>query len=183
MKTNTLISLNKIAKVYRGQNVETYALKDISLNINQGDYICISGPSGCGKSTLLKIMAGLDKDFQGEAWAAEGAKVGYLPQEPVLDPTLDVRGNVMLGVKAKKDVQVFSLDTGRLHPETYRFIDTVRKHYNIKIDVMSPDAEKLEAFKERNETSRLWVSEAQMRIEEGHYHPTWKNIIAFWEAK
>ena len=46
MKTNTLISLNNIAKVYRGQNVETYALKNISLNINQGDYICISGPSG-----------------------------------------------------------------------------------------------------------------------------------------
>ena len=56
MKTNTLISLNKIAKVYRGQNVETYALKDISLNINQGDYICISGPSGCGKSTLLSLL-------------------------------------------------------------------------------------------------------------------------------
>ncbi|RDL43931.1 phosphoadenylyl-sulfate reductase [Marinomonas piezotolerans] len=51
-----------------------------------------------------------------------------------------------MAVKAKKDVSVFSLDTGRLHPETYRFIETVRKHYNINIDIMSPDAAKLEAF-------------------------------------
>ncbi|WP_462166169.1 ABC transporter ATP-binding protein [Pseudoalteromonas sp. GB43] len=66
MKTNTLISLNKIAKVYRGQNVETYALKDISLNINQGDYICISGPSGCGKSTLLSLLGLLDSPTAGD---------------------------------------------------------------------------------------------------------------------
>src|SRR5690606_38644625 len=53
-------------------------------------------------STLLRVMAGLDKDFSGEAWAAKGATVGYLPQEPQLDDSLDVRGNVMLGVAAKK---------------------------------------------------------------------------------
>jgi len=62
------------------------------------------GVNGSGKSTLLKIMAGLDKDFTGEAWAAAGAKVGYLPQEPKLDETLTVRENVMLGVKPKKDI-------------------------------------------------------------------------------
>ncbi|MGA1614779.1 MAG: energy-dependent translational throttle protein EttA, partial [Lutimaribacter sp.] len=57
-----------------------------------------------GKSTLLRIMAGIDKDFSGEAWSAEGAKVGYLPQEPELDPSLSVRENVMLGVAAKKAI-------------------------------------------------------------------------------
>ena len=71
MKTNTLISLNKIAKVYRGQNVETYALKDISLNINQGDYICISGPSGCGKSTLLSLLGLLDSPTAGDYFIKE----------------------------------------------------------------------------------------------------------------
>ena len=63
-----------------------------------------SGPNGSGKSTVLKIMAGLDKEFTGEAWLAEGATFGYLPQEPQLDPALDVLGNVMEGVAAKKAV-------------------------------------------------------------------------------
>ena len=62
------------------------------------------GVNGAGKSTLMKIMAGIDKEFQGEAWSAEGAKVGYLPQEPELDETMSVRENVMLGVADKKAI-------------------------------------------------------------------------------
>ena len=60
------------------------------------------GLNGAGKSTLLRIMAGIDQDFSGEAWAAEGVKVGYLPQEPQLDPAKDVLGNVMEGVGPTK---------------------------------------------------------------------------------
>ncbi len=60
------------------------------------------GVNGAGKSTVLKIMAGLDKEYSGEAWAAEGATIGYLEQEPVLDEKLDVMGNVMLGVASTK---------------------------------------------------------------------------------
>jgi len=60
------------------------------------------GVNGSGKSTLLRIMAGQETEFVGEAWAAEGVSVGYLPQEPVLDETKDVTGNVMEGVAAKK---------------------------------------------------------------------------------
>jgi ATP-binding cassette ChvD family protein len=63
--------------------------------------IGVLGINGSGKSTLLKIMAGIDTEYQGEGFVAEGARVGYLPQEPPLDETLDVRGNVMLGVKTK----------------------------------------------------------------------------------
>src|SRR5690606_19836447 len=59
---------------------------------------------GAGKSTLLKIMAGIDTEFTGEAWAADGATVGYLPQEPQLDEMLDVKGNVMIGVKEKQAI-------------------------------------------------------------------------------
>ena len=62
------------------------------------------GVNGAGKSTLMKIIAGLDTDFTGEAWTAEGAKVGYLPQEPCLEDALTVRENVMLGVAGKKAV-------------------------------------------------------------------------------
>lgn len=71
MTTNTLISLNHIDKVYRSHNVETYALKDISLSIEQGDYICISGPSGCGKSTLLSLLGLLDSPTAGDYFIKE----------------------------------------------------------------------------------------------------------------
>src|SRR5579875_3257241 len=73
-------------------------LKDIWLSFLPGAKIGVLGLNGAGKSTLLRIMAGIDQDFTGEAWAAEGAKVGYLPQEPQLDPTKDVAGNVKEGL-------------------------------------------------------------------------------------
>ncbi len=79
-------------------------LKGIWLSFYPGAKIGVVGPNGSGKSTLLRIMAGVDTDFQGEAWAAKGVRVGYLSQEPELDPTLDVRGNVELGVKETRDL-------------------------------------------------------------------------------
>ena len=77
-------------------------LKDVWLSFLPGAKIGVLGPNGAGKSTLLRIMAGRDKDFTGEAWAAESAKVGYLPQEPDLDPTKDVAGNVIEGLAETK---------------------------------------------------------------------------------
>src|SRR5579872_6758824 len=77
-------------------------LKDIYLSFLPGAKIGVLGVNGSGKSTLLRIMAGIDKDFVGEAWAAEGASVGYLAQEPVLDPAKDVAGNVMEGLAGTK---------------------------------------------------------------------------------
>ena len=90
-----------VSKTYPGGKK---CFENIHLNFLPGVKIGVVGVNGAGKSTLLKIMAGWDKDFQGEAWKAEGAHVGYLPQEPKLDETLDVRGNVMLGVAEKKAV-------------------------------------------------------------------------------
>jgi ATP-binding cassette ChvD family protein len=81
-------------------------LKGIWLSFFHGAKIGVVGPNGSGKSTLLKIMAGLDDDFLGEAWAAKGTKVGYLSQEPELDPELDVRGNVEEGVRETRDLLV-----------------------------------------------------------------------------
>lgn len=78
--------------------------ENIRLSFLPGVKIGVVGVNGTGKSTLMKIMAGLDKEFQGEAWSAEGARVGYLPQEPELDETLTVRENVMLGVAQKKAI-------------------------------------------------------------------------------
>ncbi|MGE4328292.1 MAG: energy-dependent translational throttle protein EttA, partial [Pseudodonghicola sp.] len=90
-----------VSKTYPGGKK---CFENINLNFLPGVKIGVVGVNGAGKSTLMRIMAGIDKDFTGEAWVAEGAKVGYLPQEPQLDPTLTVRENVMLGVKAKKDI-------------------------------------------------------------------------------
>ena len=73
-------------------------LKGVTLSFFPGAKIGVIGVNGSGKSTLLRIMAGLDHDFSGEAWAADGAKVGYLPQEPQLDPDKTVLENVMLGL-------------------------------------------------------------------------------------
>ena len=78
-------------------------LDDIWLSFYPGAKIGVLGPNGSGKSSLLRIMAGVDTEFQGEAWAHKGTRIGYLPQEPELDPALDVRGNVELAVKAQRD--------------------------------------------------------------------------------
>ncbi len=79
-------------------------LKGIWLSFYPGAKIGVVGANGSGKSSLLKIMAGVDDDYQGEAWAAKGTKVGYLAQEPQLDPTIDVQGNVELAVKETRDL-------------------------------------------------------------------------------
>jgi ATP-binding cassette ChvD family protein len=91
--------MSKLSKTYPGGK---QVLKDISLSFLPGAKIGVVGLNGAGKSTLLKIMAGQITDFVGEAWAADGIKVGYLPQEPELDPNKDVLGNAMEGVAEKK---------------------------------------------------------------------------------
>jgi len=79
-------------------------LENINLSFYPDAKIGVLGMNGAGKSTLLKIMAGIDKEFVGDGFIADGARVGYLPQEPQLDPDLDVKGNAMLGVKEKQAV-------------------------------------------------------------------------------
>jgi ATP-binding cassette ChvD family protein len=93
--------MSNLSKSYPGGK---QVLKDISLSFLPGAKIGVVGLNGSGKSTLLKIMAGQVTDFAGEAWAADGIKVGYLPQEPGLDPEKDVLGNAMEGVGEKKEL-------------------------------------------------------------------------------
>ena len=90
-----------VSKTYPGGKK---CFENIHLSFLPGVKIGVVGVNGAGKSTLMKIMAGLDTDFSGEAWSAEGAKVGYLPQEPELDSSKNVRENVMLGVASKKAI-------------------------------------------------------------------------------
>ena len=91
--------MHKLSKTYPGGKT---VLKDINLSFYPGAKIGVVGLNGSGKSTLLKVMAGVVDDFLGEAKPADGIKVGYLPQEPELDPTKDVLGNAMDGVADKK---------------------------------------------------------------------------------
>jgi len=93
--------MDGVSKTYPGGKK---CFENIRLSFLPGVKIGVVGVNGAGKSTLMKIMAGIDKEFSGEAWAAEGAKVGYLPQEPYLDENLNVRENVMLGVSEKKAI-------------------------------------------------------------------------------
>ena len=98
--------MSRLSKTWPGGKE---VLKNISLSFLPGAKIGVLGLNGAGKSTLLRIMAGLETEFQGDAWAADGIKVGYLAQEPELDPALDVTGNVLAGLgKAKELVDRFN---------------------------------------------------------------------------
>lgn len=93
--------MDGVSKTYPGGKK---CFENVRLSFLPGVKIGVVGVNGTGKSTLMRIMAGIDKDFTGEAWHAEGATVGYLEQEPILDPTLSVRDNIMLAVAKKKAI-------------------------------------------------------------------------------
>ena len=95
-----IYTMNKVSKIVPPKRE---ILKDISLSFFPGAKIGVLGLNGAGKSTLLRIMAGVDTDFNGEARAQAGIKIGYLAQEPQLDPSKDVRGNVEDGVREALD--------------------------------------------------------------------------------
>ena len=101
MARQFIYHMQELSKTYPGNRK---VLENIHLSFYPDAKIGVLGVNGSGKSTLLRIMAGLDNEYSGEAWAAEGARVGYLPQEPQLDPTKSVRENVMEGVAPQKAV-------------------------------------------------------------------------------
>ena len=101
MARQFIYHMQGLSKTYPGNRK---VLENINLSFYPDAKIGVLGVNGAGKSTLLRIMAGFDTEFTGEAWAAEGARVGYLPQEPQLDPTKSVRENVMEGVAPQKAI-------------------------------------------------------------------------------
>jgi ATP-binding cassette ChvD family protein len=133
--------MDGVSKTYPGGKK---VFENIRLNFLPGVKIGVVGVNGTGKSSLMRIMAGQDKDFAGEAWAAEGAKVGYLPQEPELDESLDVRGNVMLGVKEKKDV----LD----------------RYNELAMNYSDETAEEMAKLQDEIDAANLWDLDAQIDI-------------------
>ena len=93
--------MSRLSKAWPGGKE---VLKNINLSFLPGAKIGVLGLNGAGKSTLLRIMAGIETDFQGEAWAADGIKIGYLAQEPELDTSMDVTGNVLAGMGRAKEL-------------------------------------------------------------------------------
>jgi len=133
--------MDGVSKTYPGGKK---CFENIRLSFLPGVKIGVVGVNGAGKSTLLKIMAGLDQDFSGEAWAAEGARVGYLPQEPELDPSLDVRGNVMLGVSDKKAI----LD----------------RYNELAINYSEETADEMARLQDEIDAQNLWDLDAQIDV-------------------
>ncbi len=133
--------MDGVSKAYAGGKK---VFENIRLNFLPGVKIGVVGVNGSGKSSLLRIMAGTDKDFTGEAWAAEGARVGYLPQEPWLDPTLTVRGNVMLGVAAKQAI----LD----------------RYNELAMNYTDETADEMAALQDEIDAQNLWDLDAQIDI-------------------
>src|SRR5262249_27683854 len=101
MARQFIYHMQGLTKTYPGNRK---VLENINLSFYPDAKIGVLGVNGSGKSTLLRIMAGIDKEFTGDGWIAEGPGVGYLPQEPQLDETKTVRENVMLGVAASKAI-------------------------------------------------------------------------------
>ncbi len=101
MARQFIYHMQGLSKAYSGGKK---VLDGINLQFYPDAKIGVLGPNGSGKSTLLRIMAGTDKEYTGEAWLAQNATVGYLPQEPLLDPTKDAMGNVMEGVAKKRAI-------------------------------------------------------------------------------
>ena len=101
MARQFIYHMQGLSKTYPGNRK---ILENVNLSFYPDAKIGVLGVNGAGKSTLLRIMAGLDTEYTGEAWAAEGARVGYLPQEPQLDPAKSVRDNVMEGVAPQKAI-------------------------------------------------------------------------------
>src|SRR5579872_1157547 len=101
MARQFIYHMQGLTKIYPGNRK---VLENINLSFYPDAKIGVLGVNGSGKSTLLRIMAGIDKEFIGEGWVAEGARVGYLSQEPELDAGKTVRENVMEGVRASKAI-------------------------------------------------------------------------------
>ncbi len=133
--------MDGVSKQYAGGKK---VFENIRLNFLPGVKIGVVGVNGAGKSSLMKIMAGLDKDFTGEAWAAEGAKIGYLSQEPHLEDELSVRENVMLGVADKKAI----LD----------------RYNEVAMNYSEETADEMAALQDQIDAANLWDLDAQIDV-------------------
>jgi len=139
MARQFIYHMQDLTKAYSGGKK---VLENIHLSFYPDAKIGVLGPNGSGKSTLLKIMAGLDKEYAGEAWLAEGASVGYLPQEPMLDEDKDVLANVMEGVAEKHAI--------------------VERYNELMMNYSDETAEEASKLQDEIDAKNLWDLESQV---------------------
>ena len=141
MARQFIYHMHGMSKAYAGGKK---VLDNIHLSFYPDAKIGVLGPNGSGKSTLLKIMAGIDTEFTGEAWLSEGAKLGYLAQEPELDEQLNVLGNVMMGVKEKKDI--------------------VDRYNELMMNYSDETADEATRLQDQIDSQNLWDLESQVEV-------------------
>jgi len=175
---NDILVIENLTKIYHSKDGETLAIKDLNLNIKEGEFVAIVGPSGCGKSTLLGVLCNLEKKSDGNIiFPKENLKLGYMLQEDTLFPWLNILDNCLLGLKVQKKLTKDNTDKVLQLLETYGLKDFIKKYPNnlsggmrqrvalIRTLATNPDILLLdEAFSALDYQTRLTVSDDVWKI-------------------
>lgn len=128
---NDILKIKKLSKIYHTNKSEIPAIKDLNLNIKEGEFVAIVGPSGCGKTTLLSILCSLEEKSQGEIIYTQGKqKMGYMLQNDTLFPWLNILDNTLLGLKIEKNITKENIQKVTRLLETYGLKDFIKKYPN-----------------------------------------------------
>lgn len=128
---NDILTIKKLSKIYHTNKSEIPAIKDLNLNIKEGEFVAIVGPSGCGKTTLLSILCSLEEKSQGEIIYTQGKqKMGYMLQNDTLFPWLNILDNTLLGLKIEKNITKENIQKVTRLLETYGLKDFIKKYPN-----------------------------------------------------
>lgn len=128
---NDILTIKKLSKIYHTNKSEIPAIKDLNLNIKEGEFVAIVGPSGCGKTTLLSILCSLEEKSQGEIIYTQGKqKMGYMLQNETLFPWLNILDNTLLGLKVEKNITKENIQKVTKLLETYGLKDFIKKYPN-----------------------------------------------------
>ena len=176
--SNDILVIENLTKIYHSKDGETLAIKDLNLNIKEGEFVAIVGPSGCGKSTLLSILCNLEKKSDGNIiFPKQNLKIGYMLQNDTLFPWLNILDNSMLGLKVQKELSKENKDKVLNLLETYGLKEFIKKYPNnlsggmrqrvalIRTLAIDPDILLLdEAFSALDYQTRLAVSDDVWKI-------------------
>ena len=129
MNSNNILVIENLTKIYHSKDGETLAIKDLNLNVKEGEFVAIVGPSGCGKSTLLSILCNLENKSNGSIiFPKQDLKLGYMLQEDTLFPWLNILDNCLLGLKIQKKLTKEKKEKVIKLLETYGLKEFIKKY-------------------------------------------------------
>lgn len=127
--SNNILVIKNLTKIYHSKEGETLAIKDLNLDIKEGEFVAIVGPSGCGKSTLLSILCNLENKSEGDIiFPQKEAKLGIMLQEDTLFPWLNILDNSLLGLKVQKELTKENINKVKNLLDTYGLKDFIQKY-------------------------------------------------------